>query len=35
MPEQWVRDDCKLQYKKEPTTPDPIETEPDQNEESE
>ena len=34
MPEQWVREDCKLQDKKELTTPEPIEREPEQNEEN-
>ena len=38
MPEQWVRDDCKLQDDKQAisaiTTPEPIEPEPEQNEEN-
>ena len=34
MPEQWVRDDCKLMDDEQTiTTPEPIETEPEQNEE--
>ena len=35
MPEQWVRDDCKLKEKTQPKTmPEPIEPEPEQNEEN-